>query len=297
MSQRPSDVDRYSRLDAVEIVGTVERLSNRIGARFPESGLRKTCLRLLEIAQQASERSQTIGRPILWLRVLTGLFIALILSLIPLAVIQAKPPDGPLRLTELIQVCESAINDAILIGAAILFFATIEARIKRNRALAAIDELRSLSHIIDMHQLTKDPERVVFGMRVTEASPHLSLTPFELERYLDYCGEMFALLGKIAALYVQHFEDSQAMQAVNDIEQLTTGLSQKVWQKITLLHTMCGARLPEHAATNNTAAVPLHECDALADDSAAHENSSKMRDKLLFCDTGGFNQTAQRADR
>ncbi|MGC1272460.1 MAG: hypothetical protein WBC44_02045 [Planctomycetaceae bacterium] len=266
MSQRASGVDRYSRLDAVEIVGTVERLSNRIGARFPDSGLRKTCLRLLEIASQASERSEAIGRPIVWLRVLTGIFIALILSLIPLAVIQAKPPDGPLRLTELIQVCESAINDAILIGAAILFFATIEARIKRNRALAAIDELRSLSHIIDMHQLTKDPERVVFGMRMTEASPLLSLTPFELERYLDYCGEMFALLGKIAALYVQHFEDSQAMQAVNDIEQLTTGLSQKVWQKITLLHTMCGARLPETIATNDESlAATIRERGALPD--------------------------------
>ncbi|HEX6984086.1 MAG TPA: hypothetical protein VF170_01860, partial [Planctomycetaceae bacterium] len=162
---------------------------------------------------------------------------------IPLAVVRVRPPDGPLRLTEFVQVIESGINDAILIGAAILFLATFEARLKRRRALAAIHELRSLAHIIDMHQLTKDPERIVFGRRMTAASPRHALTPFELERYLDYCSEMLALIGKIAALYVQNFEDSAAVEAVNDVEQLTSGLSRKIWQKIMILHTVCGPEL------------------------------------------------------
>ena len=39
----------------------------------------------------------------------------------------------------------------------------------------------------------------------------------------------------VAALYVQNFEDSVALQAVNEIEDLTTGLAHKIWQKLTIV--------------------------------------------------------------
>ena len=60
------------------------------------------------------------------------------------------------------------------------------------------------------------------------------MTPAALARYLDYCSEMLSLTGKVAALYVQNFEDGVALQAVNEIEDLTTGLSGKIWQKLTI---------------------------------------------------------------
>jgi hypothetical protein len=62
------------------------------------------------------------------------------------------------------------------------------------------------------------------------------MTEFELSRYLDYCSEMLSLTGKVAALYVQTFEDSVAVSAVNDIENLTTDMSRKIWQKLMVLH-------------------------------------------------------------
>jgi hypothetical protein len=62
------------------------------------------------------------------------------------------------------------------------------------------------------------------------------MTPFEHNRYLDYCSEMLALVGKIAALYVQTFPDERAVSAVNDVEELTSGLSRKIWQKIMVLN-------------------------------------------------------------
>ena len=46
---------------------------------------------------------------------------------------------------------------------------------------------------------------------------------------------MLSLTGKVAALYVQDFEDGVALQAVNEIEDLTTGLSRKIWQKLTVV--------------------------------------------------------------
>jgi hypothetical protein len=69
----------------------------------------------------------------------------------------------------------------------------------------------------------------------TASSPPRTLTRFELVRYLDYCSEMLSLIGKVAALYVQDLPDSQAVSAVDDIEDLTTGLSRKIWQKIMIL--------------------------------------------------------------
>ena len=46
---------------------------------------------------------------------------------------------------------------------------------------------------------------------------------------------MLSLLGKLAALYVQRFDDSVALAAVDGIEDLTNGLSRKIWQKIAVL--------------------------------------------------------------
>jgi hypothetical protein len=143
-----------------------------------------------------------------------------------LMVTRLRPPPGSFELGQFIQVLEAGINDVVLIGAAIFFLITIEARIKRRRALRALRELRSIAHIIDMHQLTKDPERI---------DPDRPMTARELGRYLDYCSEMLSLTGKVAALYVQDFEDDVALQAVNEIEDLTTGLARKIGQKLTIV--------------------------------------------------------------
>ena len=52
---------------------------------------------------------------------------------------------------------------------------------------------------------------------------------------------MLALLGKIAALYAQNTNAPVALSAVDQIEDLTSMLSQKIAQKILILHT--GAQL------------------------------------------------------
>jgi hypothetical protein len=48
---------------------------------------------------------------------------------------------------------------------------------------------------------------------------------------------MLSLIGKIAALYIQHFNDPVVISTVNEIEELTTGLSRKIWQKIMILQS------------------------------------------------------------
>ena len=86
--------------------------------------------------------------------------------------------------------------------------------------------------------LTKDPDRLGNGGVDTPSSPERPLGRFELGRYLDYCSEMLALLGKIAALYAQGTNDPVALSAVDQIEDLTSSLAQKIWQKIVILHQL-----------------------------------------------------------
>jgi len=109
---------------------------------------------------------------------------------------------------------------------------TLETRMKRHHALKALRDLRSLAHIIDMHQLTKDPERITEPTSDTTRLHKRPQNPAELIRYLDHCSDLLALISKIAALYVQDFEDPVTLNAVNEIENLTNGLSRKIWQKI-----------------------------------------------------------------
>ena len=46
---------------------------------------------------------------------------------------------------------------------------------------------------------------------------------------------MLSLTSKLAAVYAQNLPDPVVIDAVNEIESLTTNLSQKIWQKITIL--------------------------------------------------------------
>ena len=149
-----------------------------------------------------------------------------------------KKPKEPVEALQFIQVLESGINDLVLMGAGIFFLVTLETRIKRRRALAALRELRAVAHIIDMHQLTKDPEWVMARGQESAVLPPRRMTRFELSRYLDYCSEMLSITGKIAALYIQSFDDGVALAAVNEVENLTTGLSRKIWQKLMILYAM-----------------------------------------------------------
>jgi hypothetical protein len=140
--------------------------------------------------------------------------------------------------TSFIQALDASLGSVVFVGAAILFLVTWENRIKRNRALKAIHELRAIAHIVDMHQLTKDPENYFGRGRRPVSTPKRGMTPFELNRYLDYCGDLLAIISKIAALYVQNYQDPVLLDAVDDVENLTSGLSRKIWQKLTILENM-----------------------------------------------------------
>ena len=121
-----------------------------------------------------------------------------------------------------------------LTGAAIIFLFALEGRWKRQQALGDLDELRSIIHVIDMHQLTKDPSSTSPLSGATASSPQRTLTAPELVRCLDYCSEMLSLAAKVAAIYAQSSKDPTVIEASSDLQQITANLSAKIWQKINI---------------------------------------------------------------
>jgi hypothetical protein len=229
-------------LDAVAVERTTGLLYRRVEQRFPGSGLSAIARDLEGVARHTRERAAWIARPILGLRIAVAVLIALIAAGLVGTVVALRAPKEPLEVFQFVQVLEAGINDVVLVGAGVFFLTTLETRLKRSRALKALRELRAIAHIIDMHQLTKDPEWVLERGQdrgqETGILPPRRLTRFELSRYLDYCSEMLSITGKIAALYIQDFDDDGALAAVNEVESLTTGLSRKIWQKLMILYAM-----------------------------------------------------------
>lgn len=227
----------YRTLDAGEIVRTVGRLADRIAERFPESGLTGAARQLLGAARDTARRARALSRPYLGLRTLVLLvaggglaLLGLILKDFDWTGVAARSNDLALA-----ETLESSVNLIILMAAGLWFLLSLEERWKRARTQAALHELRSFAHVVDMHQLTKDPTSLLGGGPKTPSSPERVMTRFQLTRYLEYCAEMLALTGKLAALYAGESHDHVVIAAAGDVEALCTDLGRKIWQKITIL--------------------------------------------------------------
>jgi len=226
--------DFYRRLNPDKIVNTIDLLSRRIRERFPDSGLYRVAVELHRVSEEAVVRAQAIRRPNLPLRIVVILLLAALVAVVSQVYGKVRVEED-WNLQHLVQSFEAAISSTVFIGAAIFFLFSLEMRLKRKRAFDAVRELRSLAHIIDMHQLTKDPERVTGRGSQTASSPRRTMTPFELGRYLDYCSELLSLVSKTGALYVQEFPDPPTVEAFDQMTNLTTDLSRNIWQKIMIL--------------------------------------------------------------
>lgn len=212
----------YKHLRADKLIETADRLASRIVGRFPEASLGKVAVSVAEVVRNAVATAEKINQPNWWIR--GGLIGAAALVVIMAVLIAFALRD---QTDTLLRVLEPLRLAPLYLGAIVVFFWTLETRYKRGKAVKAIHELRGLAHIIDMHQLTKDPE----------CSPE-SDPAYNREgvcHYLNYCSEMLALLSKIGQLYVEDFPDGTTLAAVDQLENLTTGLSQKIWQKVMIL--------------------------------------------------------------
>ncbi len=244
----------FKRLDPQRILDTCRSLEARVSGRFPSRGIANVARELVSQAQTTIHEAAALQPPIWGLRLLVGtvvlggaLCFALVGSIIPLNQLSRSSITS-------FESIEAGLNIAILVGLALTALVQLEARVKRRRAGEGLHALRAIIHVIDMHQLTKDPVALSPDYPRRAESPERDLSPADLERYLDYCSEMLSLTGKLAALYAQAVPDDRVAAAVNDIETLGSQLSAKVWQKITMIDYVTGGTRAPAAKTRRAAA-------------------------------------------
>jgi hypothetical protein len=224
-------------LEKTKVRDTIHQLSLRIRDRFPESGIFDICNELLAVAKETEKIVATIARPIPGVRLVAmSLIFAFVAAIVALLLNQDVNED--LSVFGLIQTLEAGGNLLILIGLTVIFLWSSELRVRRGRVIKALNRLRNIAHVVDMKQLTKDPDGLAQVSRPTANSPRRRMNGFELGRYLDYCTEMLSLTSKLGYLYVADFPDTEATKASNELETLCTGLSRKIWQKIMILRSV-----------------------------------------------------------
>jgi hypothetical protein len=234
------NADLHEPLEAAAVRETVQELHDRIEARFPKRGLLQVAQDLLTLVDEVAAGAGTIqGRiriarvasRVVMAAILAGTVFALVLALKD-AIVQDERISSSLDLLPLI---ETSINDIVFAGIAVFFLWSFPERLQRGRLLNLLHQLRSTAHIIDMHQLSKDPEQLRPTFVRTSASKPLNMTRDEVERYLDYCSEMLSLVGKTAALCAEESRDNVVLETVSTVESLTVATSRKIWQKISML--------------------------------------------------------------
>ena len=229
----------YRQLEGPRLASTVARLRERIDARFdPPRGLGEVAGELEQLALRVDRETTDSAERARRTRLLTRAISALVVvaSLYALLLVFTDAADeGPSQTFDWLPLIESTINDVVFAAIAVLFLWALPERLERRRLLALLHQLRSLAHVIDMHQLSKDPEQVLASYRPTRASVKADLAPDQLHHYFDYCSEMLSLVAKTAALCAEYSTDSVVLDTVRSIESLTTDMSVKIWQKISLL--------------------------------------------------------------
>ena len=235
------------KLEAEPVLATVRRLRERIEARFPERGLCRVAGELDTLVGEVTSGAAASRGRLNLLRPLSRIGIFLVLAVTALVLgltVDSAVEDGPGAGLSWLPLLESGVNDLVFAALAIWFLWSVPERLERAALLNLLHRLRSLAHIVDMHQLTKDPERLRFSFQPTAASATMDLTAEELEQYLDYCSELLSLIGKGAALCAEESRDPLVLDTVSTIETLTVSLARKIWQKISILNEARREALP-----------------------------------------------------
>jgi hypothetical protein len=225
-------------LAARHVGHTVGQLERRIRARFGDRGLTRAALdlrRLVDDVETVAEQSHVrLRRTTLVARTTSVTIIVATVLLLAFSLRNALD-QGLERSEDWVPLIESVINDLVFAAIAMLFLWAFPERRERRTLLGLLHRLRSLAHVIDMHQLSKDPEQVMPTYTRTAHSVTPGLDAEQLHHYLAYCSEMLSLTAKTAALCAEHSTDEVILNTISTLETLTTELSNKIWQKISLL--------------------------------------------------------------
>jgi hypothetical protein len=213
------------RLDPARIIETADNLAQQVSDRLPQSTLAGLAADLAQIARQTDGRARNARRPILAIRFASALAAATsLIGLVYLAShIHARWEFG--TITELFEAADAGFNLVVILAGALWFLITLEARIKRKKALGSIEELREFIHVIDVTQLYYTPDLY---------APHSadSRSPLDLDHtYLLFCTQMLGVISNLAPLYTRNAAGDSILRAAAEVEILANAISAKLLSK------------------------------------------------------------------
>ncbi len=245
----------YDRLNPEKVNETLAQLHGRIAESFPGRHLADVAVEVSAVVDKIQRQSSDdlpVQRLVPWgSRIAIALLVGLIVVAIGSAIRTGRNQVGSVKAFEWLQYVESGVNDVVFAALAIYFLISVPNRIRRRRILQTLHRLRSLAHIVDMHQMSKDPEELLPRHEGGRTATGV-MNRADFGRYLDYCSELLTMTSKAAALCAEESTDPIVLVTVSEIENLTTGMSRKIWQKISLLHTA-----GRTAQTTTGAGMPL----------------------------------------
>lgn len=223
----------FRHIEASRLRETTAWLEKRIRATFPGRALGRLAGDLRDLVGDVEARCVRIAKPDWPLRLLVGASILLLFALLGATFSALRASDGPASWAELLQGIEAGLNELVMVGLVILFLTSLETRRKRRQALAGLRDLRGVAHVIDLHQMTKDPE-IALARRL-DGEEVERLSGEELQLYLSYCADLLSIVGKAAALYGQVLDDAVVLATVDEVESVSARAAGKIWQKMALI--------------------------------------------------------------
>lgn len=231
----------YRTLDPDKLLATIQLFRQRITKVFPSSGLSEVSGELEETAVLCFAEAEKVKRPLWGLRIAVAVAVLLLLSLPFEMFLFLKfrlKFDNLDNFGEFMQATDAGFNVLVLLVGAAIFLVSVENRVKRRRALKVLHELRSLAHVVDMHQLSKDP---VMDLSMLDEGTRMNDRPKAIQQaqdlwyYLSFSTDLLSVIGKLAACFAQEQSDRTVLDTVNEIETVSTALSRKIWQKMSLV--------------------------------------------------------------
>ncbi|YCM44083.1 hypothetical protein V2O64_22505 [Verrucomicrobiaceae bacterium 227] len=235
MPQRESHI-QYRKIDPEKLILTVSKLADRVEGEFPKSGLSAVANEVAAVAEGTVERVHEIEKPKIFLRIMVGILVAVAIAGPFLFSVLLSFSEEVNNLGDFLEATDAGLHLLLILTGGVIFLVGLENRLRRNQALEALAEFRSLAHLLDLHQINKDP-----GLdRMVPPEPDLRTVRSDsaLADYLDFSGDLLSIIGKLAAFYAQNLSDRVVLDAVNEIETLTSSLSNKLWLKIIVLREM-----------------------------------------------------------
>lgn len=216
-------------LDADRLIEKIKQVRDLAHEDFHDRGLPRRVDDLRRLVGDAAQLADSVkDRSPLDFLLPSIVILSLVVASMPVLLALRLPNEISLSVLDVFEPIDAAMNVVLLLLG--LWFVIYRTLVERRRAkmMRMLHRFRSIVHLLDLVQLTKSIE--------PDKEDPLSVT--QRIRYLDLCSQTASLAAKGAALLIARYSDARVVAAVNEIESVCSGVSQKIWNKIQVLQTI-----------------------------------------------------------